>query len=156
MLEVSSGDTSAALGVIRREGLCRMRHNDVGMLCVQQKSAERTLEFKKVAGVCNPAVGQTNFVNRDLIDVYSQLCSCDFPASGNKVGLTIHRCEGNHGDDDLKVTYEDGEKVHYMRGAMGDEISAMVGVHGCSKEVKRELQCLIDACGRPDARVWSR
>ena len=49
------GDSSAALGIIKRRGLGKTRHIDTGLLWIQEVAAERRLKFGKVLGRDNPA-----------------------------------------------------------------------------------------------------
>ena len=48
-------DASAALGIIQRQGLGKLRHIDCSYLFVQNLNAERVIRFAKVAGTDNPA-----------------------------------------------------------------------------------------------------
>ena len=47
-------DASAALGIIERRGVGRVRHLDVGSLWNQEEQLRRIIELKKVAGLVNP------------------------------------------------------------------------------------------------------
>ena len=49
------GDASAALGIINRKGLGKIRHLEVSHLWIQGLAAERKLKYGKVAGSANPA-----------------------------------------------------------------------------------------------------
>ena len=49
------GDASAALAIVARRGLGKLRHLDTNYLWVQEKAAKGDLNFKKVAGVDNGA-----------------------------------------------------------------------------------------------------
>ena len=49
------GDASAALGIISRKGLGKIRHLEVSHLWIQGVAAARTLRYGKVAGSANPA-----------------------------------------------------------------------------------------------------
>ena len=49
------GDADAALGIINRNGPGKTRHLDIGLLWIQQVSAEQRLKFGKVLGANNPA-----------------------------------------------------------------------------------------------------
>ena len=146
-------------GVIRREGLGEMRHIDVSMLCVQQKHAERSLQFNKVAGAANPSDGQTKHVNKDRIDYYAKLCNCDFPSDMNKQGYTIHLIDKGDGDEarEEATGFEnrnDDEGMARFHDGMSRE--TFVGIHACNPEVERELKSLLGKCGRHDAKIWSR
>ena len=49
------GDANAALGIINRNGLGKIRHLDTGLLWIQQVVAEQRLKFGKVLGANNLA-----------------------------------------------------------------------------------------------------
>ena len=49
------GDASAALAIVARRGLCKLRHPDTNYLWIQEKAAKGDLNFKKVAGIDNGA-----------------------------------------------------------------------------------------------------
>ena len=48
-------DASAALGIIQRQGLGKMRHIDTSYLYIQQINAEKILKFAKTPGSENPS-----------------------------------------------------------------------------------------------------
>eukprot|EP00974_Lingulodinium_polyedra_P069419 6720679-Lingulodinium_polyedra.AAC.1 len=52
---VVKSDASAALGIIQRQGLGKVRHIDCSHLYIQRVSAEKVLAFSKVPGARNPA-----------------------------------------------------------------------------------------------------
>ena len=49
------GDANAALGIVNRSGLGKIRHIDAGLLWIQQVAAEQRLRSGKVLGINNPA-----------------------------------------------------------------------------------------------------
>ena len=49
------GDASAALAIVARRGVDKLRHLDTNYLWIQEKAAKGDLNFKKVAGVDNGA-----------------------------------------------------------------------------------------------------
>ena len=55
-------DASAALGIIGRKGLGKLRHIDTQCLWVQKASAEQAIIYKKTAGSYNPADALTKGV----------------------------------------------------------------------------------------------
>jgi hypothetical protein len=59
-------DASAALGIIGRNGLGKMRHIDTSYLWIQQVSAEKKLKYGKVDGKENVADIMTKNVAKDL------------------------------------------------------------------------------------------
>ena len=48
-------DSTAAIGVIQRQGCGKMRHVRIGDLWIQEKVAEGDLEVEKIGGEWNPA-----------------------------------------------------------------------------------------------------
>ena len=48
-------DASAALGIIERRGVGRVRHLEVGSLWIQEQQLKRIVEMLKVPGLENPA-----------------------------------------------------------------------------------------------------
>ena len=48
-------DASAALGIIERRGVGRVRHLDVGTLWLQEQTLRDNIEFVKIKGTINPA-----------------------------------------------------------------------------------------------------
>ena len=49
------GDASAALAIVARQGLGKLRHLDTNYLWIQEKAAKGDLDYKKVDGVDNGA-----------------------------------------------------------------------------------------------------
>ena len=61
-------DSSAALGVIRREGLGKLRHLETTFLWVQDVAASNKIEYAKEARSSNPADVCTKHTPRELIE----------------------------------------------------------------------------------------
>ena len=57
------GDASAALGIINRKGLGKLRHIDTGHLWIQEVAARGRLKFHKVLGEENPADLYTKYLD---------------------------------------------------------------------------------------------
>ena len=60
-------DASAALGVIQRQGLGKLRHIDCSYLFVQALNADKIVQFAKVAGQENPSDLGTKGLSAELI-----------------------------------------------------------------------------------------
>ena len=79
-------DASAALGVIQRQGLGKLRHVDCSFLFVQGLNARKVIQYSKVAGLENPAdlgtkglafdaiLKHVTFVQADFRDGRPELC----------------------------------------------------------------------------------
>ena len=61
-------DASAALGVIQRKGVGRVRHLDVSMLWLQEQQLRQVMEFRKVHGLKNAGDLMTNHLPIDAIE----------------------------------------------------------------------------------------
>ena len=48
-------DAAAALGILERQGVGRVRHLDIGVLWLQEQQLRRIVELAKVLGTKNPA-----------------------------------------------------------------------------------------------------
>ena len=55
-------DASAALGIIGRRGLGKLRHIDTQYLWVQKAAAEKSIDYRKMHGSKNPADILTKYV----------------------------------------------------------------------------------------------
>ena len=74
-MEVSTkvfADASAALGIIARKGLGKVRHIDTSFLWIQEASAKRAVQFEKVKGNANMADLMTKYVPREILDRHFQ------------------------------------------------------------------------------------
>ena len=61
-------DASAALGIIARRGLGKIRHIDTNLLWVQEISARREIEFNKIPGESNTADMMTKDLTREVME----------------------------------------------------------------------------------------
>ena len=59
-------DASAALGIIHRKGLGKVRHIDTNTLWVQQAACSKRIEYCKVNGTLNPADALTKHLAEAL------------------------------------------------------------------------------------------
>ena len=84
-------DASAALGVIQRKGVGKVRHLDVSTLWLQEQQLRRIIALEKVEALKNPADLLTKSLTRERIDAYSDLMSYEYHAGRAKsiVGLNM-------------------------------------------------------------------
>jgi hypothetical protein len=71
-------DAAAALGIIERRGVGRVRHLDVGTLWLQEQQLRKVVELKKVAGLENPSDLLTKHFTQERIDHYCELIGYSF------------------------------------------------------------------------------
>lgn len=82
-------DASAAVGIISRRGIGKVRHQDANHLWIQEVAASQRAKFKKASGVANPADIITNDFPRIDIDEHVKAMSVLCRKSGR--GCTPRR-----------------------------------------------------------------
>ena len=60
-------DASAAIGIVQRTGVGKVRHIDVGILWIQQNQKNGEVEVQKINGKLNPADVFTKHVPGDVM-----------------------------------------------------------------------------------------
>ena len=71
-------DSSAALGLMRREGLGKAKHVELHWLWIQQEHRQRRLQLSKIAGEWNPADLGTKLVPGPILRRHMQTLGCEF------------------------------------------------------------------------------
>ena len=71
-------DASAALGIIGRTGLGKLRHIDTSYLWLQQESIKKKLKMNKVKGTENPADMNTKGLSGDEITKYIRMLNMGY------------------------------------------------------------------------------
>jgi hypothetical protein len=79
-------DASAAIGMVKREGLGKVRHLAVADLWIQQRRATGEILYEKTAGLTNPADMMTKSVGGDKISQF--LDNLGFQKRGGRHRLT--------------------------------------------------------------------
>ena len=64
-------DASAALGILERRGVGRVRHLDVGALWIQEQALGKAIDFVKVHGLVNPADLMTKHLGKELLEKHA-------------------------------------------------------------------------------------
>ena len=83
-------DASAALGIVRRKGVGRVRHLDTDLLWVQDKNDSKEVAYVKVEGSQNPADLLTKYLSStDTRRLLEQL-DIEYRVGRDDHGLTIH------------------------------------------------------------------
>ena len=60
-------DASAAIGMVKRDGLGKVRHLAVADLWIQSKQASGEITYEKIDGKCNPADMMTKGIDKDAM-----------------------------------------------------------------------------------------
>ena len=86
-------DASAALGVVERKGLGRLRHVHTNFLWVQSRAADKSIKFEKEKGCDNPADSLTKNVPRELLEKICQRLRVDLRSDVNEEGFKLAALE---------------------------------------------------------------
>ena len=78
-------DATAAIGIVSRQGLGRVRHLAVADLWVQQKALQGILRFAKYPGKLNPSDMMTKGVDRETLDRH--MSTLDFVSTAGRSSL---------------------------------------------------------------------
>ena len=83
-------DAAAALGILERRGVGRVRHLDVASLWLQEKELKKIIEMRKVPGLENPADLATKYLTRDKIDKCCGLLGNSFVDGRSETTANLH------------------------------------------------------------------
>ena len=90
-------DASAALGIIGRTGLGKLRHIDTSYLWLQQDSIKRKLKLNKVKGTEKPADMNTKGLNGDDINRYVRMLSMQHKEGRSELAPEVHQLTNKEG-----------------------------------------------------------
>ena len=68
----------AAIGIVRRQGLGRIRHLAVGDLWVQQRSKNKKVQYMKLDGSRNTSDILTKYVEKEVIQRHMRSLNMEF------------------------------------------------------------------------------
>ena len=66
-------DAAAALGILERQGVGRVRHLDIGVLWLQEQQLRRIVGLTKVLGTSNPADLMTKHLAQEALNQYVEV-----------------------------------------------------------------------------------
>ena len=90
-VKVSVGmDTNAAIGIVQRRGLNKLRHVELDVLWIQEQQARRSLPLRKVPGLRNPSDMMTKNVDQAHIDTYLDLLNLRFDIGRADIAQNLH------------------------------------------------------------------
>ena len=73
MKAVLHADSSAAIAISQRRGSGKLRHINIGLLWIQEKTENGELVVKKIKGVSNPSDMMTKNISLDKMLKYMQM-----------------------------------------------------------------------------------
>ena len=80
---VVKSDAVAAIGIVERQGLGRVRHLAVGDLWVQQRAKEKEVSYVKLDGKANTSDMLTKPVEREIINRHMEALGMEFRGGRN-------------------------------------------------------------------------
>jgi hypothetical protein len=84
-------DAAAALGIIARKGVGKVRHLDTSVLWLQQKELQKAVEFLKVAGVENPSDMMTKHIAEALVVKFLAKMGMQFEKGRAAIAAKVHK-----------------------------------------------------------------
>ena len=91
MKAVLHADSSAAIAISQRRGSGKLRHINIGLLWIQEKTEQGEIVVKKVKGASNPSDMMTKNVNREKMDKYMQMLRQRHVAGRASEGLCVKK-----------------------------------------------------------------
>ena len=113
------GDASAALGIIARKGLGKVRHLNTSYLWVQEKAANEEIKYKKVPGLKNIADLFTKPLDWHTIQMHTEAMNCRFTDGRDNMGYQINKLSYKN-DADEKPVNEKKVKVELKQWCRTD------------------------------------
>ena len=102
-------DAAAALGILERQGVGRVRHLDIGVLWLQEQQLRRIVELAKVLGTKNPADLMTKHLAQEAVSQYAAVLGYDFRSGRSETTAKLHklvRRSGPHGAEGVLLQGE--------------------------------------------------
>ena len=83
-------DANAAIGIVQRRGLNKLRHVELDVLWIQEQQARRLLPLRKVPGPRNPSDMMTKNVDQAHIELYLDLLNLRFGTGRADIAQNLH------------------------------------------------------------------
>ena len=90
-IKVSVGmDAIAAIGIVQRRGLNKLRHVELDVLWIQEQQAQRLLPLRKVPRPRHPSDMMTKNVDQAHIDMYLDILKLRFYIGRASIAQNLH------------------------------------------------------------------
>ena len=86
-------DAAAALGILERQGVGRVRHLDIGVLWLQEQQLRRVVELTKVLGTSKPADLMTKHLGQELLNQYADMLQYEFRQGRSVATSRLHSAQ---------------------------------------------------------------
>ena len=109
-------DANAAIGIVQRSGLNKLRHVELDILWLQEQQARRLLPLRKVPGPLSPSDMMTKHVDLAHIEQYMKILYLKFEAGRASIAQQLHILEGS------KSSSAGGSKVFEVEPANAHDL----------------------------------
>lgn len=110
-------DASAALAIIQRQGIGKVRHLDVGVLWLQEQQFKFSVEILTIKGTSNPADLMTKHLSGNVISKYMLLFSQYFYSGRAGTAARLYSLRGGAAEHDpFWKCLAPGTWTHEVRG----------------------------------------
>ena len=105
-------DASAAIGIVERKGLCKMRHLDLNNLWLQEQEVRMRAPIAKVPGSENPADLMTKHLAAREVEKYLGMMGMEFRTGRSEKTVEVHQIEDKRTGDSWDSR---GGRGHWVR-----------------------------------------
>ncbi len=95
-------DASAALGIIQRRGLGKVRHIDTHHLWIQEVAAKKKLKYGKIAGEKNCADLLTKHLDQATMTKHLKTLDIEMNKEGSRLALDIKAVSRTNGEEEAE------------------------------------------------------
>ena len=86
-------DAAAALGILERQGVGRVRHLDIGVLWLQEQQLRRVVELTRVLSTESPPDLMTKHLAQESVNKYSNALGYEYRGGRSATTAKLHHVE---------------------------------------------------------------
>ena len=151
-------DASAAIGIVQRQGISKLRHVEVDVLWIQEQQARRLLPLRKVPGPRNPSDMGTKHIAVALLDQYLEQLNLQVVAGRAAIAQQLHGLgEGDRQSTCATNAHTASLKQKNSAADRDADSWTSAGSQGswirCHRTSRRSLFTLYKVAGGPDRDV---
>ena len=154
-------DASAAIGIVQRQGISKLRHVEVDVLWIQEQKARRLLPLRKVPGPRNPSDMGTTHIAIALLDPYLGQLNLEVAGGRAAIAQQLHRLA--EGDRQSTCATNAHTNIFKQKQSAADcdvDYSTSSGCHGTwMRRHRTARRCLFTSykvAGGPDRETRSK
>ena len=96
-------DVTAAMGIVQRRGLSKLRHVEVDVLWVQEQQARRLMPLRMVLGTKNPSDMMTKNVPCTIMEAYLDMLHLKFVSGRAEIAQQLQSAGESPGLSPLRT-----------------------------------------------------